>query len=83
MKSCRSPAKCAGERQLLYGPKSPKNVSPVKALGSIGGVNPFIKFNELGSNGLVGATRSASIAIRIKSKTMTKETIVIGDRLKS
>ena len=58
-------------------------VSPVNAFGSSGGVKPFIRFSDAGSKGLVGATKSASTASRIRITTIENDTIVTGERLKS
>ena len=51
--------------------------------GVIGGVNPFIKFKEDGSNGLVGATTEARRAIANNKKTIEAANTANGDRLKS
>ncbi|GAA6193174.1 hypothetical protein NBRC116597_30950 [Phaeobacter sp. NW0010-22] len=56
-----------------------RKVSPVKAFGVIGGVKPFIKFNDVGSNGLVVAIKGANMADRINSIATAADTIATGE----
>ena len=58
-------------------------LSPVKALGVMGEVKPFIRFSEAGSNGLVTANSGAKTAIRISAIDTKADTMATGDRRKA
>ena len=51
----------------------------MKAFGSPGGVNPFIRFSDPGSKGLCGAIHGAKTADRTSSATMKAEIIATGE----
>ena len=56
---------------------------PVNMLGVIGGVKPFIRFSEAGSNGFVGAISGARIAMMNRNSTTAAASMASGARVKS
>ena len=77
------PNNIAEKRSLPWSSVPKKNISPVNAFGSIGAVNPFIRFKLAGSNGFVGAIKFANKASNIKVKTTMNDINAIGAFKKS